>query len=414
MSSVLNRKYHKYSLYVSAVVLFGLMTIKQLVFDIPGMARFEVLGTVILMIYGFLTFLLLFNNSLVEKLIWLGVYNFVLMIMEVVTVILVSLLLKKSLTEVSSYDQLGSISFLLGKILTLLLFELIIRKHNHRFIIGFTYTKELTAIIIFNAILGLGAVFILTDKNHTIDNINYVILFFLGIVLLITFYTSVLIFRIERKTNEEMETKLKLHQIEMELKLDKDIISVTHNLRKLRHDMNNHIGLIKMLVNTNKYGELKEYLNQIYEDVDAANELVLTDNNALSIILNIKKSLAKEKGIDFTSIITAGEIGMQSKDLSALLGNLLDNAIEAAEKSEGKKYIELNIIRTEEGCVISCENSLGLKPVKVNGKFMSTKDNAHIHGMGTENMKDIAAKYNGKIQFNYDDELFNTRIVMPV
>jgi sensor histidine kinase regulating citrate/malate metabolism len=205
-----------------------------------------------------------------------------------------------------------------------------------------------------------------------------------------------------------------LQETELELKLNEDMVNITDKLRKLRHDMNNHIGLIKTLVHTERYDELEEYINQIYEDVEIANELVISGNRTVAVLINAKKALAKSKNIEFSSMITILDLNMQSKDICTLLGNILDNAIEAAEKSLGKKYIDLMIQKTEEGCVISCENSIGTRPVVKKGKFVTWKDNTFNHGIGTENMKDIVTKYKGQLYFDYDDEAFNVRVDMPV
>ena len=94
--------------------------------------------------------------------------------------------------------------------------------------------------------------------------------------------------------------------------------------------------------------------------------------------------------------------------------NILDNAIEAAEKTPGKKYIDLMIQRTEEGCIISCENSMGAVPVTRKERFITTKENALDHGIGIENIKEIVSSYRGQINFDYDDNMFNVKVIMPV
>lgn len=245
-----------------------------------------------------------------------------------------------------------------------------------------------------------------------INRFDDIFIVFLSIIIFPI--TVALVLCIKKKTNEGMAIQSKLQQAEMELKLNIDMVTITDTLRKLRHDLNNHLGLIKSLAKEERYEELKDYIDQIYEDVELANDLILTENKTLSILLNSKKCLAKGKNIDFTSIITTQEINMQSKDICSLLCNILDNAIESAEKSKHKKYIQLMIQKTEEGCVISCENSIGLIPVLKRGKFISNKANSLLHGIGTEKIRDIVQKYNGEIMFEYDEEYFNVHVILPV
>jgi hypothetical protein len=398
----------------AAAIMFLLMFLKKIILELPDMIQYQAIGTICLMVYSLSAILLCFKNSLIEKLIWCVVFYFGLIIMELATVLVLNLVLDKSVANMSTADQMSIWVIFCGKLMTILFFEMIIRKRKSKLVIEFIYFQELSIIITLNVILLLLAIFVFSNQHNIISHIDNIIVFFFGVVLLITIYTVVLIFRIDKKSKEELETKLKLQQIELELKLNDDMISIADKLRKLRHDMNNHIGLIKSLAQSEKYDDLKEYINQIYEDVEMANQLVITENKTLSVLINAKKSLAKEKNIDFQSVVAMQELNMQNKDICTLLGNILDNAIEAAEKAKSNKYIDLSIQKTEEGCIINCENSLGKKPVVSKGKFVTLKDNTYIHGIGTENIRDIVAKYKGEVNFDYDDEMFNIRVVMPV
>jgi hypothetical protein len=413
MDSVLEAKYHKKYTAYAAVGLMILMFTKISVIHLTKTAGFSSFGTLILMVYSMTCVILLFRNSFIEKLIWWAVYNFGLFIIEVVTMLIIHLVMNQSLDTILS-DQISKYIIFLGKVMMLPLFEFIIRRRKENLVIGMVYYKELSALIFLNAILLIFMVYILSNKRSLVNDIDKVILFVFGLVLFITIYTVILIFRLERKSKEELATQLKLQETELELKLNEDMVNITDKLRKLRHDMNNHIGLIKTLVHTERYDELEEYINQIYEDVEIANELVISGNRTVAVLINAKKALAKSKNIEFSSMITILDLNMQSKDICTLLGNILDNAIEAAEKSLGKKYIDLMIQKTEEGCVISCENSIGTRPVVKKGKFVTWKDNTFNHGIGTENMKDIVTKYKGQLYFDYDDEAFNVRVDMPV
>ncbi|MHB8128652.1 MAG: sensor histidine kinase [Mobilitalea sp.] len=413
-NGVLNMKYNKKYHIEAAILMFLIMVFKQYLIKVTGVDGLQVIGSVFLMGYTFVAAFLLFRNSFVEKLIWWGVFYLGLSIMELVAVVLISLITNKSLQELSESDEMGLGVIILSKLITILLFELIIRKRKHKLVIGFTYFKELALVIGFNIVLLLGIVFVFSNTNFIETNINNIILILFVIVILITVFTIALIFQIERKSQEEMANKLKLQQIELELKLNDDMVSITDKLRKLRHDMNNHIGLIKTLLKTEKLGELREYIDQIYEDVEIANEMVITENKTLSVLLNSKKNKAKDKNIDFQSMIAMKEIKMQNKDICALLGNILDNAIEAAEKVDVNRYIQLTMQNTDLGCIIKCENSLCVKPIMRRGKFITLKEDTFIHGIGTENIKDIVAKYKGEVSFDYDEDSFNVRVFMPV
>jgi sensor histidine kinase regulating citrate/malate metabolism len=254
---------------------------------------------------------------------------------------------------------------------------------------------------------------VFTNVYNTEIDLYTVIQYILVAILLTTLVTFSLIFKIEKESKKEIETRLKLQQIELELKQNKDIINITDNLRKLRHDMNNHIGLIKSLIYDQKYDELREYVDDLYQDVAVANEYIVLENKVLSVLLNSKREKAKELEVDFQSFVAASDINIPEKDICVLFGNILDNAIEAASKAVNSKFVTMSIQKTESGCIIQCENSIGEKPLIKKGKFLTSKSDKNLHGIGTENIIDVVNKYNGKIKFDFDEEVFSIRIVMP-
>lgn len=414
MTSMLDKKYGRKVYIIAGVVLGLLLAIKTLVFSIPSLEGYAVIGTTVVITTVLLMNMILFRNPIHEKLILWGIYYFGLILMELITIVFATAVLHVPLDVINSRNHFSCWFTFIVKIITILVFELFIRLRKGKLQIMMAQYKNLTYAIVFNIVLVLGTVIVFFNIDNTKVELDKVIGFFFGVVFLVTFLTLTLIFRIEKASRREIETRLKLQQIEMELKKNQDMISVTENLRKLRHDMNNHYGLIRNFIYTKNYEGLKEYVDQLYVDVDKANDMVISENKVLSVILNLKKSKAKAQEIDFQSFVTADNLNMQEKDITTLLGNILDNAIEGAAKSKGIKYIDFSIQKTESGCVISCENSIGEKPVIKRGKLITSKSNASHHGLGTENIRDIVTKYRGEIRFDFDDEIFSVRIIMPV
>ncbi len=414
MTNMLDKKYERKIYPIAGVVLALILAAKTYIFEIPWLTGFAVIGTLGVIIAALLMNMMLFKSPIHEKLIWWGVYYFGLILMELVSIVFATSVLKVPLDVMNGQNSFTCWFTFLVKILTILIFEFFIRIRKGKLQIAMAQYKNLSFAVVFNVILILGTVIVFFNLDNAQVDLNKVIGFFFGVVILVTVLTLTLIFRIEKASRKEIETRLKLQQIEMELKQNQDMISITDNLRKLRHDMNNHIGLIRNFIYTKNYDGLKEYVDQLYVDVDKANDMVISENKILSVMLNLKKNQARELQIEFQSIVAAEEINMQERDITALLGNILDNAIEGAAKAKDKKYIDFSIQKTESGCVINCENSFGEKPVMKRGKLMTSKKNASHHGIGTENIKEIVAKYRGEVRFDFDEEIFSVRIVMPV
>ena len=414
MTTMMDRKYTKRYYVIAATMIVLLLIVKTYVFAIPSLSHLRVFGTLVVIAYTFIAGLLLFNNSFFEKLIWWGIYYLGLVIMELIAVSIVPLMTNITLEQIQTVDYINNRVTFVTKIITLMAFELFIRFRKGKFQINKQSYRYLNSLIIFNIILFLGCVIVYYNLTNSNADIETIIIGFYGVVLITNVVSFILVFRIEKASIKEVAIKLKLAQIEMELKQNNEMISITDSLRKLRHDMNNHIGLIRNLVHNENYADLKEYVDQLYGDVEIANDFIISENRILSVLLNSKQSKARELNIDFQSIIAASDLKMQEKDICTLLGNILDNALEAAQKASGKKFVDFSIQKTESGCVIHCENSYGIAPVIKKGIFTTSKEDKKLHGIGTENIKDIVAKYHGEVRFDFDEDVFTTRVVLPV
>lgn len=217
---------------------------------------------------------------------------------------------------------------------------------------------------------------------------------------------------ISRQSQYNLELKMKLQQIEFENKLNADMVNIVKRLRSLRHDMNNHIGVMRCLLDTKQYEDLDHYLQNMYSDVKLVNDFIAVNNKILGYLLNSKKSRAKQEQVDFEVIISSEEIPMSDNDMVSLLSNIIDNAIEAAAKVEHDKYAMLNIKRMADKVVIECENTFSDKPVIINEEFISTKKEKGEHGIGLKNIRNMVTKYNGKLIIDVGD-IFKIRVEIP-
>lgn len=409
----LDPKYKKRYYILAALSIYIIILTKDFIFSFDVLGAYRVYGSIFIAIYMLALNFLLFKNTRSQKFIWWGVYYIGIFLVELLTIGFILYVLRISMTDIVTNENISLWASFGNKVLTLLLFELFIRRRKSKLEIKSIAFKNIFILVAFNVILILAAVAVFTNVGNTEVNLYSAIQYILGAIFLTALLSFTLIFKIEKESKKEIETKLKLQQIELELKQNKDIINITDNLRKLRHDMNNHIGLIKTLIYEQKYDELREYVDDLYQDVAVANEYIVLENKTLSILLNSKREKAKELEVDFQSFVAASEINMPEKDICVLFGNILDNAIEAASKAVNSKFVNMTIQKTESGCIIQCENSIGEKPIIKKGKFLTSKTDKNLHGIGTENIIDVVHKYNGKINFNFDEEVFNIRIVMP-
>ncbi|MBE6835465.1 MAG: GHKL domain-containing protein [Ruminococcaceae bacterium] len=170
--------------------------------------------------------------------------------------------------------------------------------------------------------------------------------------------------------------------------------------RVLTHDIKHHLFAISAMNDTT---EIKNYISGINPDLEKYQYIGRTNNKMLDLILNKYSMLAKNEGIEFKADIrTSNLLFIDDNDLVSLLGNLLDNAFEAARTSTQKKV--LMITNNEKSFVLlSVINSCSSVPVIDNDKLVSTKTDKRFHGYGTKSIEKTAEKYNGVCQWNFNE-----------
>ncbi len=183
--------------------------------------------------------------------------------------------------------------------------------------------------------------------------------------------------------------------------------------RSLRHDMKQYCAALDGLIADKKYDEARQLISDNYKVISHTEVIVDVGNDFVNSILNAKLTLAKSLGVDVICSAEKDLSGIESADLCNLIGNLLDNAIEAAQNCEPeKRSIELNISSSNSRLNITIRNSICYSVLKYNPKFATTKADSSEHGFGIKTIKSIAEKYGGTTDFYEENLIFVCRITM--
>lgn len=181
--------------------------------------------------------------------------------------------------------------------------------------------------------------------------------------------------------------------------------------RRLRHDMKQYCTVLDGLISEKKYDEARALISENYENISHSEVVVDVGSDFVNSILNAKLTLTKSLGIDVICSAEKDLSGIDSADLCNLIGNLLDNAIEAAQNCEPeKRSIELNISSSSSRLNITVRNSIQSSVLNINPSLKSTKHNLEEHGFGIKTIKYIAEKYNGTTDFYEEGTIFISRI----
>ena len=183
-------------------------------------------------------------------------------------------------------------------------------------------------------------------------------------------------------------------------------------LRALRHDMKNHILHLSAELRQGNCEEALHYLEEMGAEMDNPGEYVKTGNREIDSLLNYKLQKAQRVLEKVESDIRVPmELMSKSFDINVILGNLLDNAIEAAQESE-QKWLKL-VLRADRGVLlIRIANSCESVPKRRGNRFLSTKGGGGEHGIGLQNVKRMVEKRNGNIEFTYEGGVFAAEVLL--
>ncbi|WP_312061342.1 sensor histidine kinase [Anaerotignum sp.] len=186
-------------------------------------------------------------------------------------------------------------------------------------------------------------------------------------------------------------------------------------LRQWKHDYHHHTQAMQMLLENQQYSELNTYLAKFNSDFTNLTSMVSTGNLTLDAILSSKILIAKSHGIAVEQAIFLPEkLSIPQTDLCIVLGNLLDNAIEACNKPNQQQPPYINVtIKIHKGMlyfkVVNSSNGIYLFD---NKKLISTKKQPE-HGYGFQNIDKIVENYGGFFNYEPENSSFAATIMIP-
>ncbi len=182
-----------------------------------------------------------------------------------------------------------------------------------------------------------------------------------------------------------------------------------------RHDFYNHVYVIKTYMEMGMIEESLNYINKLMEVTNDIGFKSITGNTEIDIILNNKISKFKSIGVEIDIVATLPEqIDIDVFDITALLGNVLDNAFEALLFAQEKRLqLDMNIV--DDNLYINVANTHSNNILKVGDTILSTKTkDIDRHGYGLKSIKNSVDKYKGNVDITYDEDEFFVDISMPL
>ncbi|MDI3481956.1 MAG: hypothetical protein PWQ97_1611 [Tepidanaerobacteraceae bacterium] len=272
---------------------------------------------------------------------------------------------------------------------------------NKNLIIIFAFTVQMFAILILNQWM------VASDRQLYMRNLPFFVIYLLA-SLVLYFY---IIKTTENFTRKEIEYKsIKAHL--------KEIEELLNTLNGQKHQHSKHIQAIQALLYTEEYDELKQYVNGIAGEYRATTEMLRLGNMALNAVVNVKRELMSRNNIVFKADITAKiqDIGISPWDLSTVIGNIMDNSIEAVLEKPDDRLIYFETLYKKGYFIVRISNNgpqIGKNDLgKIFQPGYSTKE-LETRGYGLYVAKKILDKYGGWIKVHSDEKLTTFDVYLP-
>lgn len=238
--------------------------------------------------------------------------------------------------------------------------------------------------------------------------------------IVILFGLNVIVFNIYIQLSENLELQRKNAIYEKEFQLlernmhEKE--SMMQEIRVKRHDLKHQMLNLLALLQKGEYGKLESDMKQMAE-LESLNGLLVvnTQNSIIDSFVNNQYAVAKEKGIDFqVKIDVPAELPFAGEDLCVILGNALDNAIEACERGQvSKPWISIKLIYDGANLLMTLENSFdGTIRKNKKGMQISRKANGQQHGIGTYSIQRVVQKYHGYYHVEVTEKEYHLEIIL--
>ncbi len=183
-------------------------------------------------------------------------------------------------------------------------------------------------------------------------------------------------------------------------------------MRGYKHDFHHHLQTLKGQLEAGQVQRALDYISQLDESLRGLDALLKTGNITVDAILSSKFAQAKAQGVSVTVQANLPEkLLLTDMELSILLGNLLDNAIEACREAEGEKFLRLTLALKGNMLYGYLLNASGKKKPKRGSLFPSGKRG--VHGFGLYRAEAILKRHDGWVKFNSEDGAFTSEFLVP-
>lgn len=371
------------------------------------------INTILMFVTYTLLLLYLYNVSFKTAVFHSLIFTVVMFASEILIMALSSALYKgfnAFESSTSAYLVIVPTSKLIYFSLMIIILKLFAQKENtesYNKYFWLLFIMPLTSIMVLICFRYIAYQMLLTQNMSILWTISCIGLMFANVLVFIIYEYSL------KNTKELYELKKIQDREEQDKRYFEIIEQSNKDMRIFSHDIKNHLTQIRNLENIEA---VQSYIDSIYPNIEKFSFTGISKNKMLDLIISKYVTLCEKKNIKFSvDVKTANLAYVSDSDLSTLMNNLLDNAVEAAEQAD-ERFIQVYIFSKgsmHDGLVI--KNSCAISPKAENGELKTTKQNKKTHGVGTKSIRKTLKKYDAVYGWKYDEnsKIFETDIVFP-
>lgn len=237
------------------------------------------------------------------------------------------------------------------------------------------------------------------------------------IVFVLVGILNILLYLLMRKMHRDNVTREEYNLLKSNISAQEKLALESQEryseIRALRHDMRHYLTTAAGLISDGKPEQAKAYLEQIAEEkIGSSSVGVNTGSAVIDAAINGKIALCAERGIKTKCVIDTRFEGVSDIDLSILLSNLLENAIEGCNAPE--PLIELEIGRRKSLTYIVVKNNISKSVLDNNPELETSKSDKSAHGFGVKSIRSIAEKYDGSVNFREENGKFIAEVWLKI
>ena len=409
ITKYLETKYDKAKKYICFGICWLVAFVETCIMN--SVVEFETLGAYIPMIIYACYALIALKGSVLLKL-WIAILTHLVVIFTAImtNILLCNIIGYDPYKMITVFNSTRVMGVIIAKIIHFYVTRLILRsKHNNPIN---SYRWVMLVVIPIISVISISALMKAALINEGISLYIFIGMICIIVANIMTYYFFIVI-------NKEYENNLRTKLLEQQNEnLKNNIIdndAFVNEMKTVRHDIKHQLLTILKYIDDNKFDKAKEYIGVLTNNyLPHILSYIDTGNTVFDAVVNAKIAICNQKHVFMEVNIKNGTVlNLSSTEVAVLFGNLLDNAIEAAEFTYEKR-ITLDIQINESYLIISVKNSINSSVLQANEELVTSKSDKKLHGIGIKSVKNIVNKHDGMIQFYEEENQFCCHIMIAI